>query len=111
MKYLVNSAGLGIVAPVLDTNLDEGRKLFEVNYWGALAMIQAFIPFIVQAKGTIANVGSGAGNVTIPWVGMFLPHRPHAIGVLISKRCLRLLQGSIPIPFGSPPSRSGATWC
>ena len=71
LKYLVNNAGLGIVAPILDTNIDEGRKMFEVNYWGALAMIQAFVPFIKEAEGTITNVGSGAANVTIPWIGMF----------------------------------------
>ena len=76
LKYLINNAGLGIVAPLLDTNIDEGRKMFEVNYWGALAMIQAFVPFIVATKGTIANIGSGAGNVKFPWIGMLFSSPP-----------------------------------
>lgn len=77
LKYLVNNAGAGIIAPVLDTNLDEGRKMFEINYWGPLAMIQAFVPLIKQERGTIVNVGSGAGSLTFLWLGGCPPFPSH----------------------------------
>lgn len=49
LDYLVNNAGQGYQVPLLDANLDEGRKLFEVNLWGLLAVTQAFAPLLVEA--------------------------------------------------------------
>jgi NAD(P)-dependent dehydrogenase (short-subunit alcohol dehydrogenase family) len=69
---LVNNAGIGMVGPVERLPLDEGRKLFETNFFGALRMIQAVLPQMRErGAGTIVNVSSVVGRVTPPLDGMY----------------------------------------
>jgi len=76
-------------------------------------MIQAFVPLIKETQGTIANIGSGAGNITIPWIGIFCPP-PTPIfplnSVLINfKRGLWFLKSRIPVPVRDAQARSRAS--
>lgn len=76
LDYLVNNAGAGYQCPLLDADLDEGRKLFEVNIWGLLAVTQAFAPLLVEtaAKGgkpRVVNIGSIVSRVNVPWGGLY----------------------------------------
>ena len=62
--------------PLIDASLEEGKKLFEVNFWGMLAMTQAFIPLLraggVGGKGgTVVNISSVGGEVYTPWYGLY----------------------------------------
>lgn len=34
LDYLVNNAGLFHVMPVLDTDIENAKRVFEVNFWG-----------------------------------------------------------------------------
>jgi NAD(P)-dependent dehydrogenase (short-subunit alcohol dehydrogenase family) len=69
---LVNNAGIGMFGPVERLPIDEGRKLFETNFFGALRMIQAVLPQMRErGAGTIVNVSSVAGRVTPPFDGMY----------------------------------------
>ncbi|RWA05281.1 hypothetical protein EKO27_g9822 [Xylaria grammica] len=67
LDVLVNNAGVGLTAPLLDTSMDDARRVFDVNVWGMLAVTQAFAPLLVEAKGTILNVSSIAGAVRLAW--------------------------------------------
>ncbi|KAF3002822.1 hypothetical protein E8E14_006001 [Neopestalotiopsis sp. 37M] len=76
LDYLVNNAGQGYQVPLLDANLDEGRKLFEVNLWGLLAVTQVFAPLLVEAavrggKPRVVNIGSVVSRVQVPWEGLY----------------------------------------
>jgi 1-acylglycerone phosphate reductase len=76
LDILVNNAGVGYQMPLLDTDLDDARNMFEVNLWGLLAMTQAFAPLLVAtaAKGHTArvlNIGSVASRVQVPWAGAY----------------------------------------
>ncbi|KAL3456726.1 hypothetical protein BJX64DRAFT_36943 [Aspergillus heterothallicus] len=71
LDYLVNNAGISWVRPALDTDLAQARKVFEVNYWGAVNVTHAFAPLVIEAKGTIANVSSLASVVLAPWVSFY----------------------------------------
>jgi 1-acylglycerone phosphate reductase len=66
LDYLINNAGAQYAMPVLDLDLETAKGLFEVNYWGAVRMVQAFSYMLVAAKGTIVNVGSLAGLLNLP---------------------------------------------
>lgn len=66
LDYLVNNAGAQYAMPVLDLDIGKAVDLFEVNYWGAVRMVQAFSPMLIAAKGTILNVGSAAGLLNLP---------------------------------------------
>ena len=69
LDVLVNNAGVGLIMPLLDTPIQEGRKLYEVNVWGMLAVTQAFAPLLLEAKGVVLNISSIAGAVRMAWQG------------------------------------------
>jgi 1-acylglycerone phosphate reductase len=68
LDYLVNNAGIGIDLPALDISLDEAKRLFETNFWGTVRMCQVFAPFVIEAKGSIVNIGSVLGEIAMPYM-------------------------------------------
>lgn len=71
LDVLVNNAGIMFVMPLLDTDIEESRKLFDVNVWGLLAVTQAFAPMLVRSKGVLLNIASIAGAVRMAWQGVY----------------------------------------
>jgi NAD(P)-dependent dehydrogenase (short-subunit alcohol dehydrogenase family) len=71
LDCLVNNAGAMLIGPLLDTDINEGRKLFEANVWGLLAVTQAFAPALIKAKGSVLNICSIAGAVRMAWQGVY----------------------------------------
>ena len=69
LDVLVNNAGVECNCPLLDTDLDEARRLFEVNVWGPLAVVQAFAPLLVAAQGTVFNQSSIDAELNMVWAG------------------------------------------
>jgi NAD(P)-dependent dehydrogenase (short-subunit alcohol dehydrogenase family) len=67
LDYLVNNSGRQYYMPALDADIEEGKRLFDVNFWGALAIIQAFQSLLFKAQGTIVNIGSIVGYLYSPW--------------------------------------------
>ena len=61
LDYLVNNAGRNYTVPALDIDFDEVQETFDVNVFAVMRMCQAFAPLIIQAKGTIVQIGSIAG--------------------------------------------------
>ncbi|HTT86995.1 MAG TPA: SDR family oxidoreductase [Acidimicrobiales bacterium] len=69
---LVNNAGVSVGGPVEKVPLDEVRRLFETNFFGALRMAQAVLPQMrVRGRGTIVNVSSVNGRVAQPLSGSY----------------------------------------
>jgi 1-acylglycerone phosphate reductase len=62
LDVLVNNSGMGITAPGLDTDIEQAKALFEVNFWAVLRMMQAFADMLVKAKGAVVNISSIAGE-------------------------------------------------
>ncbi|KAI0849158.1 NAD(P)-binding protein [Daldinia vernicosa] len=54
-----NSAGIKIL-PALDTSIEDGKRLFDLNFWAPFAMLQAFAPLLIEAKGCIVNNSSAS---------------------------------------------------
>jgi short-subunit dehydrogenase len=72
VDILVNNAGTGLFAPIAGGNPENQRRLFEVNFWGAVNCIQATVPYMqAQRLGHIVNVASIAAKVSPPYMGMY----------------------------------------
>lgn len=69
LDVLVNNAGVEFNSPLLDTDLAEAKRLYDVNVWGPLAMVQAFAPLLVEAKGVVFNQSSIDGALNMVWAG------------------------------------------
>lgn len=66
LDYLVNNAGRNYTIPALDVDFSEVQATFETNVFSVMRMCQAFAPLLIQAKGTIIQIGSLAAE--IPYV-------------------------------------------
>jgi NAD(P)-dependent dehydrogenase (short-subunit alcohol dehydrogenase family) len=69
LDALFNNAGMGVTAPVEFTTPDLLRKIFDVNLFGQIATIQAFLPLIRKGAGRIINNGSIGDHLTPPFGG------------------------------------------
>jgi short-subunit dehydrogenase len=64
----VNNAGHGLLDSVAQVDMAACREMFETNFFGAVAAMQAVIPLMrQQGGGTIINVSSVAGHIPIPF--------------------------------------------
>jgi len=64
IDVLVNSAGYGHEGTLEESPLEEMRRQFDVNVFGAVAMIKAVLPFMRERRrGHIVNITSMAGYV------------------------------------------------
>ena len=68
---LVNNAGIGMPAPIELQPMADFRTQLEVNLFGPVAMIQAFLPLIRRGGGRIVNVGSIGGLLVLPLNGAY----------------------------------------
>jgi NAD(P)-dependent dehydrogenase (short-subunit alcohol dehydrogenase family) len=72
IEVLVNNAGYGMEGPIEESSMEEIRRQFEVNVFGALAVTQAVLPFMRQRRsGRILNITSMGGLITFPGVGIY----------------------------------------
>ncbi len=68
---LINNAGIAKPAPIEFQPITDFRTQLEVNLFGPVAMIQAFLPLIRRGGGRIVNVGSIGGLLVLPLNGAY----------------------------------------
>jgi NAD(P)-dependent dehydrogenase (short-subunit alcohol dehydrogenase family) len=72
ISVLVNNAGYGQEGVIEESPLSELRRQFEVNVFGAVAIIKAVVPFMRERRaGHIINVTSMGGYITMPGIGYY----------------------------------------
>jgi 1-acylglycerone phosphate reductase len=53
----------------LDSDVEKGKEMFDVNFWGVLNMTEAFAPLLIAAQGTVVNNSSISRVLYLPWIG------------------------------------------
>ncbi|KWV50198.1 short-chain dehydrogenase [Bradyrhizobium macuxiense] len=72
IDVLVNNAGYGHEGILEESSIDDLRRQFEVNVFGAVAMIQAVLPFMRKRRaGHILNITSMGGIMTLPGLSYY----------------------------------------
>lgn len=72
IDVLVNNAGYGHEGMLEESPLDEMRKQFDVNVFGAVAMLKAVLPYMrKRRRGHIINITSMGGFITLPGIAYY----------------------------------------
>jgi short-subunit dehydrogenase len=72
IDILINNAGVGLYAPPSSVDIELTKRLFDINVFAPLALTQLVIPQMrARRGGTIVNVGSVGGRVSLPWAVMY----------------------------------------
>ena len=72
IDVLINNAGIGLYTPAWRAPMKDVRSLFELNFFAPLRLIQLVAPHMRRQRGgTIVNVSSIAGKITLPWMTLY----------------------------------------
>jgi NAD(P)-dependent dehydrogenase (short-subunit alcohol dehydrogenase family) len=72
VDVLVNNAGYGHEGVLEESPLAEMRKQFDVNVFGAVAMMKAVLPYMrKRRRGHILNITSMGGFITLPGIAYY----------------------------------------
>ncbi|KAB0685721.1 oxidoreductase [Burkholderia territorii] len=72
VDVLVNNAGYGHEGIMEESPLSEMRRQFDVNVFGAVAMMKAVVPFMrKRRRGRILNITSMGGHITMPGIAYY----------------------------------------
>jgi NAD(P)-dependent dehydrogenase (short-subunit alcohol dehydrogenase family) len=63
---LVNNAGVGDSAPLLDESLQSWEQTLRINLTGAFLMTQSVLPHLIASRGSVVNVSSINGVLAGP---------------------------------------------
>jgi len=106
---LVNNAGIVVSGPLELLPLDEVRKQFDVNVIGTVAVIQAFVPLLRQARGRIVNIGSVNGRLAAPYLGPYSASK-FALEAVTDSLRLELRSWGIRVSIVEPASVQTPIW-
>ncbi|TCK37082.1 short-subunit dehydrogenase [Paraburkholderia sp. BL8N3] len=72
VDVLVNNAGYGHEGILEESPLSEMRQQFDVNVFGAVAMMKAVLPFMRERRrGHVLNITSMGGYITMPGIAYY----------------------------------------
>lgn len=72
VDVLVNNAGYGQEGVLEETSLDEMRRQFDTNVFGAVAVTKAVLPWMrARRRGHIINITSMGGFITLPGIASY----------------------------------------
>lgn len=68
---VVNNAGVGLMAPLIELDEEDLDFIFDVNVYGPYRISKAFAPLLIESKGRVVNIGSIAGHQTRSFYGPY----------------------------------------
>ncbi|KAL7908212.1 NAD(P)-binding protein [Trichoderma velutinum] len=101
LDILVNNAGICYTMTAVDTDVNAVKRMFEVNVFGPIQMVHYFHDMLIQASGTIVNIGSIGG--VVPYIVKVLTVISGEVGTNILKNDVhrRLPEGSYYSPLAA----------
>lgn len=67
----INNAGTSIYGYLMDSDINDEKKLFETNFWGARYGAQLAVEHMKEHGGVIINLGSEVSVAAQPLLGMY----------------------------------------
>ncbi|HEX9940610.1 MAG TPA: SDR family oxidoreductase [Thermoanaerobaculia bacterium] len=67
----VNNAGVALYGPIMDLDLEDMRRQFDVLYWGVVHGCRTAVPHLAQNGGALINVASVLADRSVPLQGNY----------------------------------------
>lgn len=107
VDVLINNAGLGFFDGIATGKIEEWHEMVDTNVKGLLNGLHAALPFLIESKGHIINMGSVASHLVFPNSGVYCAtkHAVFAISESIRMelpdkvRVTTISPGSVNTPF------------
>ena len=107
VDVLINNAGLGFFDGFATGKIEEWHEMVDTNVKGLLNCIHAGLPYLIESKGHIINLGSVASHLVFPNSGVYCAtkHAVFAISESIRMelpdkvRVTTISPGSVNTPF------------
>lgn len=69
---VVHCAGVSFGGPFEETTIEEAKRHFDINYFGAVRVMRAVLPAMrTQSGGKLMMIGSVAGLIGLPYLGFY----------------------------------------
>ena len=69
---LVHCSGVSLAGSFEDTTIDEAKRQFETNFFGAIRVMRAVLPVMrKEGRGKILVIGSIGGLIGLPYIGYY----------------------------------------
>lgn len=83
VDILVNNAGIAHSGTILDSEVEDWRRLLDVNVMGVVHGLHAFLPRMLaqQTPAHIVNTASGAGLFASPGIGPYCASKHAVVGL------------------------------
>jgi short-subunit dehydrogenase len=92
----INNAGITIYGKLMETSLEEARRLFDTNFWGVVNGCKVAVPAMRENGGAIINIGSVLSNVALPLQGVYSASK-HAVKAYTDALRREVLAENLPL--------------
>ena len=98
---IVNNAGVGLMAPLVELEEKDLDFIFDVNVYGPYRITKAFTPLLIESKGRVINIGSIAGVQTRSFYGPYSMSK-HALEAFTDTLAIELEKFDIKVSIIDP---------
>ena len=109
LHAVVSNAGIAVAGPLEFLPLDDLRRQFEINVFGAVAVTQAFLPLLRASRGRVVFMGSASGRIAPPFVGAYAASK-HALEAIADAMRLELRPFGIDVSIVDPGNVRTPIW-
>ena len=106
---LVNNAGIAVVGPVETVPLDDWRRQFETNVFGAIGVTQAFLPLLRRGRGRVVMISSISARISYPLLGPYAASK-YALEAVTDALRLELIPDGISVTLIEPGPIKTPIW-
>jgi NAD(P)-dependent dehydrogenase (short-subunit alcohol dehydrogenase family) len=98
---VVNNAGVGLMAPLIELEEEDLEFILDVNVYGPYRITKAFAPLLIESKGRVVNIGSIAGVQTRTFYGPYSMSK-HALEAYTDALAVELAKFDVSVSIIDP---------
>jgi NAD(P)-dependent dehydrogenase (short-subunit alcohol dehydrogenase family) len=98
---IVNNAGVGLMAPLIELDEEDLDFILDVNVYGPYRITKAFAPLLIESKGRVINIGSIAGVQTRTFYGPYSMSK-HALEAFTDALAMEMTKFDVKVSVVDP---------